>query len=88
MSSSRFESSAAIAAAPAPFSGLACAPAGDGFDEAALEAAQKLAFEPARKADGTPFAARFPFPILTHLGLPVEPPPIPRARDPAEMTFG
>jgi hypothetical protein len=26
--------------------------------------------------------------ILTHLGLPAEPPPIARARDPAEMTFG
>ncbi|MFT3769901.1 MAG: TonB-dependent receptor [Minicystis sp.] len=33
-------------------------PAGHGFDEAALEAARKLEFEPARKADGTPFAAR------------------------------
>jgi hypothetical protein len=26
--------------------------------------------------------------ILTHRGLPAEPPPIARARDPAEMTFG
>lgn len=33
-------------------------PGGHGFDEAALEAAKKLEFEPARKADGTPFAAR------------------------------
>lgn len=32
--------------------------AGHGFDEAAIEAAMKLDFEPARKADGTPFAAR------------------------------
>ena len=33
-------------------------PAGRGFDESALAAAAKLEFEPARKADGTPFAAR------------------------------
>jgi TonB family protein len=32
--------------------------AGHGFDESAVEAAQKLDFEPARRADGTPFAAR------------------------------
>src|SRR5262249_44314955 len=33
-------------------------PGGHGFDEAALEAAKKLEFEPARHPDGTPFAAR------------------------------
>ncbi|MDC0742251.1 TonB family protein [Polyangium mundeleinium] len=33
-------------------------PAGHGFDESAVEAAKKLEFEPARKADGTPAAAR------------------------------
>jgi TonB family protein len=33
-------------------------PAGHGFDEAAVEAAQKLDFEPARRPDGTPFSAR------------------------------
>ncbi|AKT41963.1 TonB-dependent receptor domain-containing protein [Chondromyces crocatus] len=33
-------------------------PAGHGFDEAATAAAEKLDFEPARKPDGTPFAAR------------------------------
>lgn len=33
-------------------------PAGHGFDEAAVAAAKKLEFEPARRADGTPFAAR------------------------------
>lgn len=33
-------------------------PAGHGFDEAAVTAAKKLEFEPARRADGTPFAAR------------------------------
>ncbi len=32
--------------------------AGHGFDEAAIGAAQKLDFEPARRGDGTPFAAR------------------------------
>jgi TonB family protein len=34
-------------------------PAGHGFDEAAIEAAKKLEFEPARKADGTPIPVRF-----------------------------
>lgn len=33
-------------------------PAGHGFDEAAIAAGRKLEFSPARKADGTPFAAR------------------------------
>jgi TonB family protein len=33
-------------------------PAGNGFDEAAVAAAKKLNFEPARRADGTPFGAR------------------------------
>jgi TonB family protein len=33
-------------------------PAGHGFDESAIEAAKKLEFEPARKADGTPAPAR------------------------------
>ncbi|WP_338046764.1 TonB family protein [Polyangium spumosum] len=33
-------------------------PAGHGFDESAVEAAKKLEFDPARKADGTPAAAR------------------------------
>jgi TonB family protein len=33
-------------------------PAGHGFDEAAVLAAKNLDFEPARRADGTPFAAR------------------------------
>ncbi len=36
-------------------------PAGHGFDEAALEAGKGLEFEPARKADGTPFAARIKY---------------------------
>ena len=33
-------------------------PAGHGFDESAVAAAKKLDFEPARRPDGTPFAAR------------------------------
>lgn len=33
-------------------------PAGHGFDESATAAAKKLDFEPARRPDGTPFAAR------------------------------
>jgi len=33
-------------------------PAGHGFDESAVDAAKKLSFEPARKANGTPTAAR------------------------------
>lgn len=33
-------------------------PAGHGFDEAAVEAAKKIPFEPARKPDGTPVGAR------------------------------
>jgi TonB family protein len=33
-------------------------PAGHGFDESAIEAAQKLEFSPARRADGAPTAAR------------------------------
>ena len=36
-------------------------PAGHGFDEAAVEAGKQLAFEPARKRDGTPFAARIKY---------------------------
>ena len=34
-------------------------PAGHGFDEAAIEAAQKLEFSPALRPDGTPFAVKF-----------------------------
>lgn len=33
-------------------------PAGHGFDESAIAAAKKLDFDPARRPDGTPFAAR------------------------------
>lgn len=50
-------------------------PAGRGFDEAALEAAQKLEFEPARRADGTPFSARIRYRYTFTLkpSIPAEP---------------
>jgi TonB family protein len=58
-------------------------PAGHGFDEAALEAAKKLEFEPARRPDGTPFAAR----ILYRYGFTLTPaPPPPGGEKPAAVT--
>jgi TonB family protein len=48
--------------------------AGNGFDEAALEAAQRLIFEPATR-DGAPIAARIVFPYVFEFRLP-EPPPV------------
>ena len=44
-------------------------PAGHGFDEAAVEAANQLEFDPARKADGTPARAR----ILYRYGFTLAP---------------
>ena len=49
-------------------------PAGHGFDESAVAAAQKLDFEPGRRADGTPFAARILYRYSFTLKK-VEPPP-------------
>jgi TonB family protein len=49
-------------------------PAGHGFDESALAAAQKLDFEPGRRPDGTPFAARILYRYSFTLKK-VEPPP-------------
>ena len=49
-------------------------PAGHGFDEAAVNAAKKLEFEPARRADGTPFAARIRYRYSFNL-QPKEPAP-------------
>ncbi|MFO0761982.1 MAG: TonB-dependent receptor [Byssovorax sp.] len=49
-------------------------PAGHGFDESALAAAKNLNFEPARKPDGTPFAARILYRYSFTLKK-VEPPP-------------
>ncbi len=66
-------------------------PAGHGFDEAAVEAAQKLQFEPARKPDGTPFAARilyrYSFTLTAKEG-PVEGPEGPKAPEIAEPLAG
>ncbi|MCC6525143.1 MAG: TonB-dependent receptor [Polyangiaceae bacterium] len=47
-------------------------PGGHGFDEAALEAAKGLSFEPARRPDGTPFAARISYRYAFKLA-PAEP---------------
>jgi TonB family protein len=49
-------------------------PAGYGFDEAALEAAQRLTFEPATR-DGIPLAARIVFPYVFEFRQPEPPPP-------------
>jgi TonB family protein len=49
-------------------------PAGHGFDESAVNAAKKLEFEPARRADGTPFAARIRYRYSFNL-KPKEPEP-------------
>lgn len=58
-------------------------PAGNGFDEAAVNAAKKLEFEPARRADGTPFAARiryrYSFNLKTKEPAPGEDPSAPGA---------
>jgi TonB family protein len=48
-------------------------PGGHGFDEAAVEAALKLEWEPARKADGTPFAVTIKYRVgFTLDEVPVE----------------
>jgi TonB family protein len=49
-------------------------PAGQGFDEDALEAAQRLTFEPATR-NGEPIAARIVFPYVFEFKSP-EPPPV------------
>lgn len=58
-------------------------PAGHGFDEAATLAAKALTFEPARKADGTPFAARILYRFTFSL-KPTEPEKKPAQQDPTE----
>jgi TonB family protein len=55
-------------------------PAGHGFDEAALEAAARLIFEPATR-NGTPLAARIVFPFVFEL-KPQEPEPSADAEPP------
>lgn len=53
-------------------------PAGHGFDESAVAAAKKLDFEPARRPDGTPFAAR----ILYRYSFTQKEQLVPPANDP------
>jgi TonB family protein len=54
-------------------------PAGHGFDEALVEAVKKIEFTPAKKPDGTPFAARFRFSYPFTIVNVVKPPPPPGA---------
>ena len=54
---------------------------GNGFDEAALAAAQNLEFEPARRADGTPFPAR----ILYRYTFTLTPAPAEAQKPPADI---
>jgi TonB family protein len=49
-------------------------PVGYGFDEAAIEAAKGLEFDPAKKSDGTPFASRFGY-VYSFTLTPVAPAP-------------
>ena len=60
-------------------------PAGHGFDEAALEAAARLTFEPASR-DGVAIAARIVFPFVFEFRAP-EPPPEAEPPPPAPATF-
>jgi len=60
-------------------------PAGHGFDEAALEAASRLTFEPARR-NGVAIAARIVFPFVFEFKAP-EPPPEAEPPPPAPATF-
>jgi TonB family protein len=60
-------------------------PAGHGFDEAALEAAARLLFEPATR-DGVAIAARIVFPYVFEFKAP-EPPPEAAPPPPAPATF-
>jgi len=59
-------------------------PAGHGFDEAALEAAPRLTFEPATR-DGVPLAARIVFPFVFEFKQPEPPPEEERAPEPARF---
>ncbi|WP_437309813.1 TonB-dependent receptor domain-containing protein [Sorangium sp. So ce388] len=51
--------------------------AGNGFDESAVAAARKLEFEPARRADGTPAAARIRYRYTFTLKTAAPPPAAP-----------
>ena len=59
-------------------------PVGHGFDEAALEAARQLTFEPATR-DGTPIAARIVFPYVFEYKAPEPPPEEEREPEPARF---
>jgi len=59
--------------------------AGNGFDEAALEAASRLLFEPAKR-NGQPLAARIVFPFVFEFRAP-EPPPEAEPPPPAPARF-
>ncbi|AUX31049.1 MULTISPECIES: TonB-dependent receptor domain-containing protein [Sorangium] len=62
--------------------------AGHGFDEAAVAAAQKLEFEPARRADGTPAAARILYRYSFTLKAAAPPPAAGEQDRPAENLRG
>ncbi|XXX80494.1 TonB-dependent receptor [Sorangium sp. So ce134] len=62
--------------------------AGHGFDEAAVAAAQKLEFEPARRADGAPAAARILYRYSFTLKTAAPPPAAGEAERPAENLRG
>ncbi|AUX41432.1 ligand-gated channel protein [Sorangium cellulosum] len=61
---------------------------GHGFDESAVAAAQKLEFEPARRADGTPAAARILYRYSFTLKPAAPPPDAAGAAMPAENLRG
>ncbi|WP_437592669.1 TonB-dependent receptor domain-containing protein [Sorangium sp. So ce1000] len=62
--------------------------AGHGFDESALAAAQKLEFEPARRADGTPAPARILYRYSFTLKTAAPPPAASEPAKPAESLRG
>ncbi|AGP35719.1 TonB-dependent receptor domain-containing protein [Sorangium cellulosum] len=62
--------------------------AGHGFDEAAVAAAQKLEFEPARRADGAPAAARILYRYSFTLKTAAPPPAAGEQDKPAENLRG
>ncbi|WP_437970314.1 TonB-dependent receptor [Sorangium sp. So ce260] len=62
--------------------------AGHGFDESAVAAAQKLEFEPARRADGTPAAARILYRYSFTLKTAAPPPAAGEPAKPAENLRG
>jgi TonB family protein len=59
-------------------------PMGNGFDEAALEAGQRLKFKPAAR-DGVPMAARIRFPYVFEIKVEEAPAPEPETPPPAQL---